>query len=266
MDSMNNEPKYRKRLNPGQLEVLELLMKFRFGTTDLIAQSLGKKNGTVIKSRLNILREQKYIDRHYEGADRLQGKHAAYYLSAKGGRAVKGEDARIIKRAYKDKKAGRSFIDHNLSVFAASCRLKAVYGDRIRFFTKTDLADYDYFPQPLPDAFLSYKGEDGTRRYFLNIFETATPAFALNQQIKQLIGYNARGDWSATDSDFPAILILCDTPVLQNRVEKRILTSLYNADDTDDLIFATTNWQALAADTKVWRLAGEDELLSLQEL
>jgi hypothetical protein len=263
---MDNEPKYRKRLNPGQLEVLELLLKFRFGTTDLIAQALGKKNGTIIKSRLNILREQEYIDRHYEGADRLQGKHAAYYLSAKGGRAVRSEDTRIIKRAYKDKKAGRQFIDHNLSVFAAHCRLKTTYGDTIRFFTKTDLADYDYFPQPLPDAFLSYKGEDGTKRFFVNVFEATTPVFALNRQIKQLIDYNAAGEWSATDSDFPTILIICDTPVLQNRVEKRILTSLHNADDTDDLVFATTNWQALAAGSKVWRVAGEDEPLSLLEL
>jgi hypothetical protein len=265
---MANQPKYRKRLNTGQLEVLELLLKFRFGTTYLIAQALGKKNGTVIKSRLNILRGQEYIERHYEGTDRLQGKHAAYYLSAKGVRALKSEDNdKAIKKAYKDKKASRQFIDHNLSVFTAYSILNETYGEALRFFAKADLADYDYFPQPLPDAFLSFKGEIGASRFFVDVFEAATPAFALNRRIKQLIDYYEGGNWEATDSDFPAILLICETPTLQNRIEKSVLSSLKNADDAESLIFATANWQTLTTkDAKAWRVAGDDELVSLAEL
>lgn len=265
VDGQTNEPKYRKRLNNGQLTILELLLRFRFGTTELIAQALGKKNGTTIKSRLSILREQGYIGRHYEGADRLTGKHAAYYIAAKGVRSLNRKDEeRAIKRAYKDKKASRPFIEHNLSVFDAYCRLSNQYDEALRFFTKTDLAEYDYFPQPLPDAFLSYKGDADTKRFFLEVFEMATPAFVLNRRIRQLLDYYESGEWEATNSDFPAILFICETPVLQNRVEKRILTALRNA-EADDLILALTNPQALNA-TAAWRLAGEDELISLTEV
>lgn len=267
-NSMAKQPKYRKRLNASQLEVLELLLRFRFGTTYLIAQALGKKNGTVIKSKLNILREQGYIERRYEGVDRLQGKHAAYYLSAKGVRALRPEDNdKAVKKAYKDKKAGWPFIDHNLSIFTACCLLREIYGEALRFFTKADLANYDYFPQPLPDAFLSFKVGSTTNRFFVEVFEVATPAFAVNRRIKQLVDYCEGGDWEATDSDFPAILLICETPALQNRIEKRVVSSLRNADDTEGLIFATVNWQTLTAkDTRAWRVAGDDELVSLTEL
>lgn len=265
MNGMTKEPKYRKPLNTDQLKVLELLLRFRFGTTDLIARALDKKNGTVIKSRLSIIREQGYIDRHYEGTDRLQGKPAAYYISAKGVRSLNRKDTeQALKRAYKDKNARRPFIERNLSVFDAWCHLKSQYGDALRFFTKVDLGGYDYFPQPLPDGFLSYKGESDTKRFFLEVFEAAMPTFALNRRIKQLIDYYDSGDWEATDSDFPAILIICETSVLQNRVEKRVLASLRSA-EADELTIALTNWQAFN-EKAAWRIAGEDEPLSLSEL
>lgn len=265
MNVMTKEPKYRKPLNTDQLKVLELLLRFRFGTTDLIARALDKKNGTVIKSRLNIVREQGYIDRHYDGMNRLQGKPAAYYITTKGVRGLNRKDTeQALKRAYKDKKAKHSFIEHNLSVFDAWCRLKSQYGAALRFFAKVDLGEYDYFPQPLPDGFLSYKGESGIKRFFLEVFEAATPAFALNRRIKQLVDYYESGEWEATDSDFPTILIICETSVLQKRVEKWVLTSLRNA-EADKLIFASTNWQAFN-EAAAWRIAGEDEQLSLSGL
>jgi hypothetical protein len=263
------EPKYRKQLNQGQLDVLELLYKFRFGTTELIATGLGKRNGTSIKSRLSILREQGFIERHYDGKDKLQGKHAVYYLKPGAIRALQSQTKRTditdrtIKNIYKDAAASSQFIEHCLSVFTALTRLSALYGKNLKYFTKANLASFDYFPQPLPDGFLSYKGESGTRRFFLDIFEAATPAFALNRRVKQFIDYYEAGEWEATNSDFPAILIICETSILQNRIEKRIQTAL-NSSEADDLLFATTNWQALNANE--WRPAGSDERVSLLEL
>jgi DNA-binding MarR family transcriptional regulator len=266
---MIKEPKYRKQLNNGQLEVLRLLLKFRFGTTDLLARGLGKKNGTVIKSRLAILREQGYIDRHYGSADRLQGRHAVYYLLPKAVRVLEkvSDVEKALKRAYKAKNASRQFIDHNLSIFTACYILNETYEEALRFFTKVDLAAYNYFPQPLPDAFMSFKRESGTNRFFMEVFEAASPPFTVNRRIKQLIDYYEGSGWEATDSDFPAILFICETPALQNRIEKRIISSIKNADDADGLIFATANWQTLTTkDAKAWRVAGDDELVSLAEL
>lgn len=266
------EPKYRKQLNQGQLDVLELLFKFRFGTTELIAKGLGKKNGTIIKSRLTILREQGFIDRRYDGNDRLRGKHASYYLKPEAIRALRARTnhANItdgaIKNVYKDKTVSDQFIQHCLYVFTAYCHLTALYGADLKFFTKTGLAAYDYFPRPLPDAFLSLKNNgDETKRFFLEVFESTTPAFALNRRVKQLIDYFEGGDWEATESDFPTILIICDTPILQNRVEKRVAASLQKT-GIDDLVFCTTNWQALAENaTAPWRLTDDpDELVTLK--
>ena len=42
------EPKYRKQLNDGQLEILELLYRFRFGSRELIARGLSKLGSDIV--------------------------------------------------------------------------------------------------------------------------------------------------------------------------------------------------------------------------
>jgi hypothetical protein len=274
---MVNNPKYRWQLNTEQLEVLELLFRFRFASSELIAQYFGKKSGVFMHKRLKILQEQGFIGRRFDSNYRIQGKPAAYYLSPEGARKLQPhresekKDAINIKSLYKEKSVSESFIEHSLDMFAAYNQLKAFYGDSLRFFTKAELNHerFSYFPRPLPDAFLSLKGGGETKRFFLDLFDAAIPAFALNRRIKQYIDYCENGEWDATGSDFPVVLVICETPILQNRIEKRIVSALNNA-GLDDLIFCTTNQQALAANEStpaVWRAADDpDRLITLREL
>ncbi len=250
------EHKHRKLLNTGQLQTLEALRKFRFGSSELVGQYFGKSSGVFVYKRLKILQEQGYIGKRFDTSYRLKGKPAAYYLLAAGARALEESN---VKAIYKDRTISEAFIQHCMDIFAIHNRFRLLYGDKLKFFTKTDLATYDYFPKPLPDAFVSLKDKQGTKRFFLDVIEAATPFFILERRIKHYTDYSESGEWEATDSDFPIILLVCETEALEKRLQKRIDRN--SEDSSDELVFYTTTkaqiMAAAAEQDAIWQEATE---------
>lgn len=148
-------------------------------------------------------------------------------------------------------------------------RLKACYGDdKLKFFTKSHLnhEQYDYFPQPLPDAFIqlevSYGGESERREFFLDTYDETTPYFVLLCRVKKYMQYAGEGDWEANnDTELPVILIVCETNSTQKRLRRRIAKEL--RDSYEEVMFATTTKGALLAssnqeDGNVWKVVDKD--------
>lgn len=239
----------RRQLNQGQLAVLLVLFRFRYGSRELVAVSLGKKNGTAMHSKLTILLEQEYIGRRYERGFQAQNRPAAYYLTPKGLRALRDRldrddiDDVVIKASYKDKTATQQFIDHNLSVFAAANQFKALYPE-LMFFTKRELLVYDYFPKPLPDGYISLKSKQETKRFFVEILEASMPYMTVEYRIRQYVEYYQDGIWQAKGNPFPPILCICEDAKLERRVTKQI--AKVSARTGEDMDFYVTTRKALA--------------------
>lgn len=258
---MTHEPKYRWPLNSDQLEVLNLLYQFRFGTSDLIAKCFGKKSGVFVYKRLKILQEQGYIGKRFDSSYRIQGKPAAYYLLPAGLRKLnehlvsEGKDELSVKGLYKSPKASDTLIQSCLSIFGLYCTLKEQYGDDLRFFTRGQLTKYDYFDEFTPIAYMRITFDGIEHDYFLEYLQSAKPFFAIIKRIKEYAEYGDSGEWEAgTDSEFPAILLVCDNQKLQNRLMKNSALALSEADD--DLKFYITTSDKLDA----WHnLADQDE-------
>ena len=227
-------PKYRKKLNKEQLQVLELLHKFRFGSNDLIAQYFGKKGRAFVHKRLSILLEQGFINKRYDSSYKLRGRPAAYYLTPAGARALmssREEVAVNIKSIYKDASVSEQFIDTCLEIFAIRNQLKAQYGDELRFFTKTSLnyEDYDYFPKPLPAAYFRL----GTgKQFFLEVFREDEPRFVVKRRVAQYVDYYETGEWDDTETDFPIIVFICGSKSLKEYVQKQsVITTKSTSED-----------------------------------
>src|SRR3981081_4633049 len=143
---MNEPVKRRRKLNTKQLEVLELLYKFRFGSNDLFAEYFGKKDRSFVFNRLSILHERGLIGKRFEPSYRLQGKPAAYYLLPEGARMLKqyrgadDTDEVNIKGLYKDATVSEGFMGHCFSMFALYNQLTTQYGDDLDFLSKSDQA------------------------------------------------------------------------------------------------------------------------------
>jgi Replication-relaxation len=252
MDMDKSEQKHRKNLNAEQLEVLELLHKFRFASNDLIAQYFGKKDRSFVFKRLSILLEQRLIGKRFDSSYRLQGKPAAYYLMPAGARVLQERHQAMIniKTIYKDKSVSEQFVRHSLDLLAIYNQLKAQYGDRFKFFTKVNLnrEQFDYFPQPLPDAYIRLRLGGEEKQFFLDMHYDDQPFFAAARKIKRYIEYAESGKWEETGTNLPAVLIVCESVSLQ----KRLLKCVVNANKP---MFALIAKPEPKADELLWQLA-----------
>jgi len=264
----------KRQFNQGQLDVLKVLYKFRFGTRDLIAVSLGKQNGNPIYSRLTILEQQGFVAKRYDASYRLSGRAAEYYLTPPGLRALSdqaelnGLDDKAVKASYKDKTASDQFISRSLAVFSISTRLTSLYPP-LQLFTKRELPAYDYFPVQLPDGFISHKVGGDIQRYFVELFMGDMQPFVIDRRLRQFITYYEDDEWAITETPFPAILCVCENGRVEQRLRKQIARAL-NRSDTD-MHFYTTTLPAIRGLHKgqdaIWSAIDEPEkLLTLNQL
>lgn len=254
--------KHRRKLNAEQLEVLELLYKFRFGSNDLFAQYFGKKDRSFVFKRLSILLEQGLIGKRFDSSLRLLGKPAAYYLEPAGARALQEQrdpdkPEINIKAIYKDKTVKDDFVWQCLDIFAAYNRLRAEYGDRLKFFTRANFnyEQFDYFPQPLPDAYIRLRLGGEEKQFFLDFYYDNQPSIASVKKIKKYVEYAEGGDWDDTGTPLPVILAVCESSSLQKQLQKRIAAGMKNS-WCDELIFAAaTRAELLGDEPAIWRSA-----------
>ena len=260
------KPKFRKPLNPKQINTLKLLYKFRFATTYLIARSQGKNNERVVYSRLAILAAQEYIGRNYDSSYRLRGQHASYYLLPKAIHLLKvhpGINPKVLHNIYKDKTASSLFIDHSLSILAIYGQFREVYPSTFNFYTKSELTAYDHFPKPLPDAYLTNTNTAiGSTDFMLDYYEETISFTVIRRRISQLIEHYESGEWDVTETPYPKVLLVCGNSVLERRLQKHIARTLDSLGITDLMVYTTT-LKALEAATdpedQIWTEVFETE-------
>lgn len=248
------EPKYRRPLNDTQLTILNELYRFRIGTTELLTSALQASDKNLLNRKLAILYEQGYIGRIYEPSYHLVHKHASFYLAAAGVKVLKDipgnkYSPRVLANIKRLKHPSDKFVDHALGVFEACNQIKAQIGDSIRLFTKSEIADFDYFPEQRPDAFIRLKTTHGEQQYLLEYVENSTPFRVILGKLKSYIKYSDDGEWEVTNSPLPPVLLVCESAVLEKRVQKYGMTVIEEADD-EVLRFFTTNTALLATSTK----------------
>lgn len=239
------EKKKERKLNKGQVEVLRLLYRYRFTTSELLAKAEHQKHLQVTRSRLATLEKQGYIGRRYDSSYKLLGKFAAFYLLPKGLQYLKSIDVaepQAIKMMYNDRKASDKFVDFCLSVCRIAQALVSLYGKEARVFTRTELFDYDYFPQPKPDLYMLIKRTQ-PRHYFVDLYDDVTPAFVQAKKIKKYAEHYESGEWESTESTYPEIIVVCTNDKAEQRLRKKLLEGSPN-----DLIVYTCTITRLESD------------------
>lgn len=258
------EPKYRRPLNDKQLSILHELYRFRIGTTDLLTTVLHAPDKNRLNRRLTILLEQGYIGRIFEPSYRLIHKHASFYLKDAGVKALKNipehkYSLRVLANIKRLKNPSDKFVEHSQGVFEISNHLKRMMGDSARLFTKSELADFDYFPEQRPDAFIRLKTTTGEQQYLLEYIESSTPFRAILGKLKSYIKYSDDGEWEVTNSPLPPILLVCDSPELERRLQKYGLVTLEEADDEVLKIYTTSKEKLKSKTAKTWTRLGDEE-------
>jgi hypothetical protein len=165
-----------------------------------------------------------------------------------------------MKPVYKLKTLSEQFMRHNADILDIR-NVMHRRDETIKFFTRTDLSyeDYDYFPQPLPDAYV--KLQDG-KHYFLQVHHDHQPFFVVTRAIKKYSDYFENGVWDDTGTDFPIILFVVDTVSIQKRLHKFIVKSI-----EDVKIYTALKCDIISSHGRVWHDAeGLDEVYTLEDL
>jgi hypothetical protein len=209
-----------------QLEILDLLYRFRFATNPLLASALNVKLPHKINERLQILVQREFVGRNYKPEYHLNRQPASFYLLPKGIKALRatGDEKysqMVLHNAYKDKNAKARFITRCLDIFEMYRKLREVHGGDLEFFTRSELYHYEDFPEPRPDAYFRISKGQEELQFFLEVMDTTQPDFAHKRRIKQYIEYAESGDLEdATGTSLPTILLICDKESTRRRLQK----------------------------------------------
>lgn len=245
-----------------QKEILLHLYKFRFLNTHQIQKLLNHKNPNRTLSWIKDLIEKKCINRHYDRKSFEDNtKPAIYYLAAKSRHILKSEknlELEQLEYIYSEHRREKKFVEHSLFIVTVYLFLlsQKEAEEELKFFTKIDLNGYEYFPQPLPDAFIAVKGQNSTKRYFLDLFDEYTPPFAIRQRVRKYLEYAESSDWdeNTDNAPLPVILIICPTESLKTHINIYTKSLLEKTYEDKISFFLTTKLRISTGDkNNVWQ-------------
>lgn len=265
----------RSVLKQGQIDILELLYKYRFGSRQLLADSLDIKAGSSLHEKLQVLIKHGFIAMRLEKRLKLHGTPAAYYLTPKGLRtlaALPDHDYitdSVIKGSYKDSTVTQSFITQTLRVYAQTNQLKVFYPS-LKVFLRRDMSRYSYFPKPLPDAFLSLKTNTQPKRFFLDVIPDSLPNRPLYQRITSYTEFFDEDGWAVVSNEPPMLLLIGETGTTERRIQRTARAAIYKAEIDKELSVYTSTFGAIRSiegTGAIWTsLDDPDELEALPEL
>lgn len=241
------KPIRRRPLNSHQITLLQLLYKFRYATSKLIAEQQNANHIQVILSRLKILEDQGYVGRRYESSYKLKGKPASYYLLLGGIRYLRKQpytSSKVLTNAYYDKNRDDHVIEHYLHVFKVHNELNKHYRGIFHFFSQSELREKTHFPKPRPDAYVKHINSSTkiANDYFLLCFEEGG-YWTHRRRIRTIIEYAEHETWEkATGKPFPTVLVICENSGLQKGMQNLIAKEL-------DMTFVDLKFIATTSDT-----------------
>lgn len=235
------EPKNRYKISDSQLLLLGWIMKYRFVSSDILAESLGKDRSTVYE-RLSVLVDQGYVIKLYDKSYRFRQRPVIYYLAPAGIRCLKKAGYERTQLQYKNKNFTDAQIDEQLLLSELARTIRRSYGDNFGMYTKYLLgSDYFYLSPPPYARFNGNK--DTIPDYFMEYFPAKYESWKIRKRINQHIDYADEHD----DITYPHLLLIAGNDNTEKRIV-RMTSELY----TDFSVFTTTKERLLSEDMKVW--------------
>ena len=218
--------------------------------------------------------EQEYIGRNYDGSYRIKGQPASYYLLPKGISLLKRSkddskddlDPKGLNLLYYNRSASEGFVNHCMDVFRLYLKFDELYGTSLEFFTRSEIAQEQRFPRPLPDAdlVLQHKQAEDSE-YMLELIGQDLPWFTVRRHIKRYLRHFGDGDWDETQGDYPALLLVCENTLMERQIQRLAVRLLNQAEIEEELKVYTTTTKALL-EQKSRKTAAWSDVLEPEDL
>src|SRR3989344_3878476 len=237
-----------------QMDILELVYKFRFIYRRQIQHLMGHKDARRINAWLKDLVEHGYLGRIYSHKLLENTKPAIYYLANQGIGWVRTnhyeDEPHKVKRFYQDKHASERFISHCVTLAELYVKWKPfkMKNDGTYFFVTSTEKWYDEELKNIrPDAYIEDWRDENLKTFLLDLVEPYVPMYAIRYKIDQYIEYRSNTDkWDVysggPDEPFIVRLIL-PTQQKLNRMKNYIQRRLDESYDVEGLTFLLATHQ-----------------------
>lgn len=263
----------RSVIKQGQIDILVVLYKYRFGSRQLIAEAVNS-NPVTLHKKLLVLVKHGLIDMRQEKRSKLYGIPVAYYLTPKGLRYLRSLEEyshiteSVIKSSYHDKTVSEVTVLHTFAVFEQILALKQRY-PALKAFLRRDMARFTYFPKTLPDAFLSLSDGTTTRRFFFDYINDTQERKAFFQRVSTYIDFFDTGGWNITNTETPVLLFVAEKGATEHRIKRLVKGAISKVEPNDDPVVCTTTKRAIDhidVEAAIWTSIDDpDELLTLEQ-
>lgn len=249
------ESKYRRKISSNQVELLALLIKFRFVTVELVSRWCNKSKTTIYRS-LRVLENQGYIQKRYEKEWRLLGRPAVYSLTGKGARVIRDDETytiseAVIRNQYKNRSASLQLVDHSLDVAKLCLQLSEQGCEDV--FSKSEIDRFEeLFIRPLPALYIrtGREDEDGHLvHYQLEVIEAGTFTWMIKKRITAHVEWLEEQDqdgWAFEDN-YPHLLFVCDNTSTEKRIHRLVDSQFFDFE-----IWTTTQERLTSNKRGVW--------------
>lgn len=258
----------RYSLNTNQIQLLKTLYRFRFITSNFLAtyKHINRFNS---RKSLEVLKDQDYIASHYDSSYKLLGKGARYYLTTKGLKYLRENtelNQAVLHAMYKNKSVTDGFVDHCVAANDVYLTFRDSYPGTFKIFTRSDNAEFDYFPDPRPDLFLDRlePATNQTNEYFIEFYHDKLLGYA-RKRFDALLQHYEDGEWG--EDDYPTLcFVLADTRN-ENAFVAYVQKMLDSNGMDDEIRVLTTSIKALLMSpeaTEIWTdVLSPNDLISL---
>lgn len=235
------EPKSRYKISSSQLDILLLVLKYRFVSSDLLAECLSRDRSTIYE-RLSVLVDQGYVIKLYDKTYRLRQRPAVYYLAPAGIRHLNRAGYEKTQLHYKNKDFTDEQIDEQFLLGEMARAIRKPYGKKFALYTKYQFGA-DVFPLS-PPFYAKLEGKDDTiPDYFIEYFPPLYESWKIRKRINVYVDYVDEHD----EYTHPHLLLICGNHSTEKRAV-RMSTDLYSDFD----LFTTTKERVLSGDKAVW--------------
>jgi hypothetical protein len=213
-----------KKLTKKQLDILYSVFCHRFITVNSLADYYNQKHFGGMRRILEQLRHDGYLNRRFNPLYKLAHRPAEYFATIDAIPVLRTNFPDIssleLRQIYNRATVSERFVHRSLTIFDISNQIKRLYGDKLTLLTKPQLniEQFEYLPHPLPDIFTTRSKQN----LFIEYFDDEVSIGIHGRKIYSYMKYKESGQWDDTGLDFPTVVIICQSPTMLKRAEKRV--------------------------------------------
>ncbi len=222
----------KNSLTKRQVEILNLIFKFRFVSILQIQRLFSHKYSSRINKWILSMMQEGYIGRVYDRYVMKGRLSSILYLDKRGIVYIKNEymlkGSGYFKKLSREEKVSFVTKDHSLKtldIYILLLEYANEHGHILKYFSKAELSQMSLYRDIKADGYFIYETHIGKRGVFLEIDLESESSKTFLKKIRKYIDFYFTFKWSVSAEDiFPIVCIICVTHArkvfLLNEIEK----------------------------------------------